>query len=163
MAERHLGGDVDVAGRSIQPEVVISWDTSPAVAMTFLVNFGVFAGRDVSKLELERLAGVLLRLVDRVTVVSEHRFEIAAASSIDLHQVRVAIDRAALPRDEPDLEALRMRIAELLENWVHSCLIQFSGQEFTDAELDARDAVVEGVLEVTGGSGRAAPSGMPLR
>lgn len=114
--------------------------------MTLLINFGVFAGRDVSKHELERLGEVLLRLVDRVTVISEHRFELAAESSIDLHQVRVAIDRAALPSDEPDIEALRMRIAELLEGWVHSCLTEVSGKEFTDAELDARDAVVEGVL-----------------
>ena len=138
---------VGVRGSAIQPQVVISWDTSPAVAMTFLVNFGVFAGRDVSKLELMRLGDVLLRLVDRVTVVSEHRFELAAESSIDLHQVRVAIDRAVLPPDEPDIESLRVRIAELLEAWVHSCLIEFSGQEFTHAELEARDAIVRGVLE----------------
>ena len=115
--------------------------------MTLLVNFGVFAGRDVSKLELERLGDVLLRLVDRVTVISEHRFELAAESSIDLHQVRVAIDRAVLPPDEPDIEALRTRIAMLIEEWVHSCLTEVSGMEFTNAELVARDAVVEGVLD----------------
>jgi hypothetical protein len=132
---------------AIEPAPVISWDTSPAVAMTFRVNFGIFAGRDVSRLELERLGHVLLRVVDGVTLVSEHRFELVAGSSIDLHQVRVAIDRDVLPPDEPDIEALRVRIAELLEGWLHSCLTEVSGMEFTDAELDARDAVVEGVLE----------------
>ena len=131
----------------IEPMPVLSWDTNPAVAMTFLVNFGIFAGRDVSRIELERLGHVLLRVVDGATVVSEHRFELAEGSSIDLHQVRVSIDRDALPPDEPDVEALRVRIAELLEGWVHSCLTEVSGREFTDAELDARDAVVEGVLE----------------
>jgi hypothetical protein len=131
---------------AVEPEVVISWDTSPAVAMSFLVNFGVFAGRDVSPLELERLGSALLGIVDGVTLVSEHRRELTAGSSIDLHQLRVAIDRDILPPDEPDIEALRARIAALLESWVHSCLTQFSGQEFTYAELDARDAVVEGVL-----------------
>jgi hypothetical protein len=114
--------------------------------MTFLVNFGVFAGRDVSKLELERLGDVLLRLVDRVTVITEHRFELAAESSIDLHQVRVAIDRAVLPPDEPDIEALRIRVAELLDGWVQSCLTEVSGMEFTHAELAARDAVVESLF-----------------
>ena len=137
-----------MASAAIQPEPVISWDTSPAVAMTFLVNFGIFAGRDVSKLELERLAHQLLRVVDGVTLVSEHRFELAEGSSIDLHQVRVAIDRDVLPADEPDIEALRMRIAGVLDDWMRSCLTDVSGQEFTDAELDARDAVVEGVLEM---------------
>ncbi len=137
-----------MASLAIQPEPVISWDTSPAVAMTFLVNFGIFAGRDVSRLELERLAHHLLRVVDGVTLVSEHRFELAEGSSIDLHQVRVAIDRDVLPADEPDIEALRMRIARLLDEWMRSCLTDVSGQEFTDAELDARDAVVEGVLDM---------------
>ena len=136
-----------MAKAEIQPEPVISWDTSPAVALTFLVNFGIFAGRDVSKLELERLGRLLLSIVEGVTLVSEHRFELAEGSSIDLHQVRVAIDRAMLPSDEPDIEALRARITVLLEDWVRSCLTEVSGQEFTDAELDARDAVVEGVLD----------------
>jgi hypothetical protein len=131
----------------IQPVPVISWDTSPAVAMTFLVNFGIFAGRDVSKLELERLGHMLLRVLDGVTLVSEHRFELADGSSIDLHQVRVSIDRDVLPPDELDIESLRVRIAELLEGWVYTCLTEVSGSEFTHAELDARDAVVEGVLE----------------
>ena len=131
---------------NIQPEAVISWGTGPAIAMTFLVNFGMFAGRDVSQLELDRLGADLLRLVDGVAVVSEHRHEFAAHSAIDLHQVRVEIDRAVLPPDEPDLEALRVRVAEALEEWLHSCLTEISGQEFTDAELVTRDAVVEGVL-----------------
>lgn len=137
-----------MASVAIQPEPVISWDTSPAVAMTFLVNFGIFAGRDVSRLELERLAHQLLHVVDGVTLVSEHRLELAEGSSIDLHQVRVAIDRDVLPADEPDIEALRMRIGRVLDDWIRSCLTDVSGQEFTDAELDARDAVVEGVLDM---------------
>jgi len=131
---------------NIQPDAVISWGTGPAVAMAFLVNFGVFAGRDVSQLELDRLGADLLGLVGGVAVVSEHRREFAAHSSIDLHQVRVEIDRDVLPPGEPDIEALRIRIAGILEKWLHSCLTEISGQEFTDAELDARDAVVEGVL-----------------
>lgn len=130
----------------MEPEAVISWGTLPAVAMTFLVNFGVFAGRSVSQLEIERLGTALLELVEGVAIVSEHRVEFAVQSSIDLHQVRVEIDRDVLPADEPDIEALRQRLARALEEWLHSCLTQFSGQEFTDAELVARDAVVEGVL-----------------
>jgi hypothetical protein len=131
---------------NIQPEAVISWGTGPAVAMTFLVNFGVFAGRSVSQLELERLGAELLALVEGVALVSEHRHELAPQSSIDLHQVRVEIDRDVLPADEPHIEALRGRIAGILDEWLHSCLVEISGQEFTDAELIARDAVVEGVL-----------------
>jgi hypothetical protein len=114
--------------------------------MTFLVNFGVFAGRGVSQLELERLGDDLLRVVEGAAVISEHRLEFAAHSTIDLHQVRVEIDRDVLPPDEPDIEALRARVVGMLEEWLHSCLTEISGQEFTNAELVARDAVVEGVL-----------------
>jgi hypothetical protein len=131
---------------SLQPEAVITWGTGPAVAMSFVVNFGVFAGRGVSRLELERLGADLLELVEGVAVVSEHRLEMAAQSSIDLHQVRVEIDRDVLPQDEPDVEALRAKVVVKLEDWLHSCLTEISGQEFTNAELVARDAVVEGVL-----------------
>jgi hypothetical protein len=132
-----------VSNVAIEPEAVLSWDTSPAVAMTFLVNFGIFAGRDVSKVELERLGRTLLETVDGVTLVSEDRFELGQGSSIELCQVRVAIDRDVLPADEPDIEALRVRIARLLDEWMQSCLTEVSGHEFTDAELDARDAVVD--------------------
>jgi hypothetical protein len=131
---------------NLQPESVISWGTGPAVAMTFQVNFGVFAGRDVSRLELERLGTVLLGLVEGAAIISEHRLEFAAHSSIELHQVRVEIDHDVLPPDEPDIEALRVRLTGMLEEWLHSCLTEISGQELTHAELVARDAVVEGVL-----------------
>src|SRR3954463_11307237 len=106
-----------MANIDIQPDPVISRDTTPAVALTFLVNFGIFAGRDVSRLELERLGHLLLRIVDGVTLVSEHRLELAEASSIALHQVRVAVARAELPSDEPDIEARRARVAAVVQDW----------------------------------------------
>jgi hypothetical protein len=130
---------------NIEPEPVISWGTGPAVALTFRVNFGVFAGRDVSRRELERLAAELLSQVEGVTIATEHRFGFGAHSSIDLHQVRVEIDHDVL-RPEADIEGLRVRIAGILEKWLQICLTEISGQEFTHAELLARDAVVEGLL-----------------
>ncbi len=129
---------------SVEPEAVITLETRPDVALSFAVNFGVFAGRDVSSMELERLARVLLRLVERVSITAEDRHEFSKQSAVRLHQVRIEIDQAALP--ETDSKALRKRIETELADWLQACTSGFSGQELTDAEIDARDAVVEGVF-----------------
>jgi hypothetical protein len=132
---------------AVEPESVITWDTRVAPALEFVVNFGVFAGRDVSHRELERLSHALLPLVPSVSIASEQRLEVGADSSVALHQVRVEVGGDSLPPDEPDIEALRARIASTIKEWLEACMTGVSGQELTHAEVKARDAVVEGVLE----------------
>ena len=127
------------------PQSVITWETRPAPALEFTVNFGVFAGREVSRRELERLSHVLLPIVSSVSIAAEQRFEVGTDAAVSLHQIRVEVESDALPEDA-DVEALRAKIAETLEAWLHECLTGVSGQELTHAELLARDAVVEGVL-----------------
>src|SRR5205823_11051131 len=98
------------------PEPVITYESRPAPAMQFAVNFGVFAGREVTRLELNRLAQALLELVPAATILSEQRFELDARSEALLHQVRVEIAQDALPATA-DVEALRGRLASLLTDW----------------------------------------------
>jgi len=95
---------------SLDPEAVISWGTGPAVALSFSVNFGMFAGREVSRTELERLGETLLGVVEVVSVTAESRYEFGRRSSANLHQVRVDVDHDALPPGEGDVELLRGRI-----------------------------------------------------
>jgi hypothetical protein len=139
-----VGDNRWVAG--LEPEGVVSWGTGRAIALSFSVNFGVFAGREVSGVELERLGEALLVLVEGVSVTAESRYEFAKGSAANLHQVRVDIDHDALPPDQADIEQLRARIAEALAVWLRDCLTGVSGKELTHAELVARDAVLEGVL-----------------
>ena len=124
------------------PEPVITYESRPAPAMQFAVNFGVFAGREVTRLELDRLAQALLGLVPAATILSEQRFELDARSEALLHQVRVEIAQDALPATA-DVEALRGRLASLLTGWARSCITGFSGAVLRDEELAARDAVIE--------------------
>jgi hypothetical protein len=131
----------------VEPEAVITWETRPAPALEFTVNFGVFAGRQVSRREVERLSHVLLAIVPHMSISSEERLEVGTDAAVTLNQVHVEIENDALPADEPDIGALRARIAETIKDWLESCLTQVSGQELTHAEILARDAVVEGVLE----------------
>jgi hypothetical protein len=125
-----------------EPEPVITYESRPAPAMQFAVNFGVFAGREVTRLELERLAQALLALVPAATILSEQRLELGRRSEALLHQVRVEIAQDALPAGG-DVEALRRRLAALLTDWSRSCITGFSGAVLGDEELAARDAVIE--------------------
>src|ERR1051326_2116683 len=119
-------------------ELVITHETRPSSAMQFLVNFGVFAGREVTRLETERLAERLLRTLPAVTVCAERRLEAGGHSLAELHQVRVEIDRE-LPEGAEDVEPLRLQLAAEIEQWAHDCLTGIGG-ELTEVELAARDA-----------------------
>jgi hypothetical protein len=124
------------------PESVITYESRPAPAMQFAVNFGVFTGRQVTRLELHRLADRLLVVVPAATILSEERVEIGERSEAVLHQVRVEVGHEALPASV-DVETLRTQLAELLAEWASSCITGFSGAVLDDDELAARDAVVE--------------------
>jgi hypothetical protein len=126
-----------------EPEAIITWGTRPRAALEFEVNFGIFAGREVSRREIERLGEELMPMVSGVSISAEHRYELGTHSAVALHQVHVAIGPEALPPDEPDIERLRARIAEALDRWLADCLTRVSGQELTHQEVLARDAVVD--------------------
>lgn len=126
-----------------EPEPVITWGTRPPAALEFSVNFGIFAGREVSRREIERLGEVLLPMLDGVSISSEHRYELGDHSTVALHQVRIEVGPESLPSEEADIERLRSRIATEIGDWLESCLTMVSGQELTHQEVLARDAVVD--------------------
>jgi hypothetical protein len=129
-------------------DLVITHETRPSPAMQFLVNFGVFAGREATRLEMERLAARLLRTLPAVTVCAERRLEASGHSFAELHQVRVEIDRA-LPAGEEDVESLRLQLAAEIEEWARDCLTGIGG-ELTEVEFDARAAVLDITTEGDG-------------
>ena len=51
-------------------ELVITHETRRSPAMHFLVNFGVFAGREATRLEMERLAKTVEDVADRRWLVA---------------------------------------------------------------------------------------------
>lgn len=126
-----------------EPEAVITWGTRPPAALEFSVNFGIFAGREVSRREVERLGEVLLPMLEGVSISSEHRYELGNHSTVALHQVRIEVGPEALPSEEADIERLRSRIAQEIGDWLELCLSMVSGQELTHQEVLARDAVVD--------------------
>jgi hypothetical protein len=85
------------------------------------VNFGVFAGRDATPAEIDRLAQWLLDEIGEVSIISEERHEIDAQVEASVHQVRVEV-RNGVPTDDKGRRELEQRILERAEHWAHQCV-----------------------------------------
>src|SRR5437868_14476076 len=72
-------------------------------ALEVRVNFGVFAGRDVTPAEIDELAHALAEHVDEFSVVAEQRHEFGGSVEASLHQVRVEVAREAINGDRDEL------------------------------------------------------------
>jgi hypothetical protein len=89
-------------------------------AIEVRVNFGIFAGRDVTNAEIEELARIMLPEVPSLSIVAEHRHEVDKDVEVSVHQVRIEIDHEALP-DGADPAVFGARVATLAEGWAESC------------------------------------------
>src|SRR5690349_860422 len=121
---------------------VVTYETRPAPALQFLVNFGVVTGREATGNDIRKLSEALLDILPAVTILSEDRFEVGERSRADLHEVRVEVAHEALPQDESDIEALRARLSEAIRDWARACVTGFAGADLTEPELAAREAVL---------------------
>ena len=80
------------------------------------VNFGVFAGRDATPAEIDRLAQLLLDEVGEVSIVSEERHEIDKNGEAVIHQVRIQVET-----QDPEIEE---RIIERADHWARLCVAE---------------------------------------
>jgi hypothetical protein len=88
------------------------------------VNFGVFAGREATPAELDELARALLPEVAEVAVVSELRHELAGATEVELHQVRIEVPDESLPENPEQLEELTRRVLAETQRWARACIAE---------------------------------------
>jgi hypothetical protein len=82
--------------------------------LELVVNFGLFAGRDVTPAEVDRLAEALLPDVDVFDVVCEQRYRFDREREAMVHQVRIRI-----PPEDADQ---RDWIVETVEAWAKDCI-----------------------------------------
>jgi hypothetical protein len=92
-------------------------------AIEVRVNFGVFAGRDATAAEIDRLAQWLLDEVGEVSIIAEERHEIDAHVEASVHQVRIEISDG-VPEGDVEREALERRILERAQFWVRQCVTE---------------------------------------
>lgn len=93
-------------------------EDEPAVEVR--INFGVFAGRDVTPAEIDDLAHRLSFEVDDFAIVAEQRHEFASAVEASLHQVRIEIPRGAAA----DPEAICTQLVIAAELWARNCIAE---------------------------------------
>ena len=100
-------------------------------AIEVRVNFGIFAGREATPAEIDRLAEWLLDEVGEVSIISEERHEIDAQVEASVHQVRIEVASDRVPADAAEREAIEERILERAEHWARVCVTQRHA-EFAD-------------------------------
>ncbi len=91
-----------------EPELVFRSDSE------VVVNFGVYAGREVTQAEVERLGDTLLEELQSFEIVSERRVGFTAEHRAALHVVRVELQNGSAPAG----------IVSLVEGWAQDCLTE---------------------------------------
>jgi hypothetical protein len=96
--------------------------TQPGIEV--VVNFGVFAGREATAAEIDRLAEWLVDAVGEVAIVSEERHEVGGRVEASVHQVRVEVAADRVPADPAERAALEARVVERAGHWARLCVAE---------------------------------------
>lgn len=86
------------------------------------VNFGLFAGRELSRADVDNLGEALLTKVGGVTVFGGRRYELATgATEVVAYEVRVTFPPLTLPASEAQVESLVQDLLQTIEGWARRC------------------------------------------
>jgi hypothetical protein len=77
------------------------------------VNFGMFAGREATRAEIDELAKSLLGEVDAITIVAEQRTVADREAEASVHQIRIE-----LSEEDPQRPLL------ITEQWAAACVAE---------------------------------------
>lgn len=81
-----------------------------------VVNFGLYAGREATRAEIDRLAGVLADQIETFSVVSETRYSFGRDLEASIYQVRVELP--------PGTE--KSAVARAVQEWARECIAERS-------------------------------------
>jgi hypothetical protein len=103
----------------IEPISVYVSNDSP---LELIVNFGVFARRETTRPDIDKLGEVLLGLVSGATLFAGHRYEFAhRAAESAAYEVRIEFPPFILPTEEAELEPLVDKLLEAVRAWARDC------------------------------------------
>jgi hypothetical protein len=86
------------------------------------VNFGLFAGREAARDDLDKLGEALLALISGVTLFAGRRYEFApGAAEVAAYEIRIRFPRFILPTEPADHEALVAKLLETCSSWARDC------------------------------------------
>jgi hypothetical protein len=86
------------------------------------VNFGIFAGRETSRADVDRLGAMLLAFVSGVTLFAGHRYEFAQdAAESAAYEVKIQFPPFILPTEKAELDPLVDMLLETARRWARDC------------------------------------------
>jgi len=107
-----------------EPAITFAVAAHEGPGLEVRVNFGMFAGRQATPAEIDRLGERLLGELESVTVISEERHEFGRGVEASVHQVRIELDADDVPPPGPEHEALRDRVLAHAELWAAECIAE---------------------------------------
>jgi hypothetical protein len=108
----------------VEPAVAFSVSERESPGVEIRVNFGIFAGREVTSAELDELAQAVVPRVGEASIVAEERLEVGGEAEAALHQVRILVAPEHLPADARERDELRGRLIEIAETWARDCIAE---------------------------------------
>ncbi|HEX2044114.1 MAG TPA: hypothetical protein VHF23_00650 [Gaiellaceae bacterium] len=97
-----------------QPALVFVDDPQHGDDLELVVNFGIFAGREATPAEVERLARTLLEELEYVEIVCEQRYEFDREVEATVYRIRVELP----PGNAGRLGPLR----DAVDAWAQDCI-----------------------------------------
>ena len=86
------------------------------------INFGVVAGREASRNEIDSLGEALLAVVPGVTLVAGRRYEFAAGGAeVAAYEVEIRFPPYTLPAEPLEHEALVDKVLAAATLWAREC------------------------------------------
>jgi hypothetical protein len=105
-----------------EPKIAFCVSRPDSPALEVRVNFGVFAGRQVTPAEIDELGRFLLDEVGAVTIVAEDRYELDPSLETSVHIVRIELADRHLPSNDLDRRRLEHTLVERAEHWARACI-----------------------------------------
>jgi hypothetical protein len=97
-----------------QPSLVFVEEAEGDAELELVVNFGIFAGREATPAEVERLAYGLLEELESVEIICEQRYEFDREVEATVYRIRIEIP----PANGNRVEELR----EIVDAWAQDCI-----------------------------------------
>ncbi len=97
-----------------QPTLLFVADAEGDADLELVVNFGIFAGREATPAEVERLAHALLEELESVEIICEQRYEFDREVEATVYRIRVELPPGSAGR----LGELRDRV----DAWAQACI-----------------------------------------
>jgi hypothetical protein len=103
-------------------------ETAPAAYVSqesplkLAVSFGIFAGREAAREDVDKMGEALLALVSAVSLFAGRRYEFApGAAEVAAYEVEIQFPTYILPTDPAEHEVLVAKLLETASSWARDC------------------------------------------